>query len=72
MVGYANIGGNSNVVSYEIGTDYIDVLFSSGRPYRYSYKSAGSSNVERMKILAKNGQGLNAFINKNVKYLYEK
>jgi hypothetical protein len=36
-----------------------------------SYKKAGSTNVENMKILAKSGSGLSAFITKNVKYLYD-
>ena len=73
MMIYKNNNGNSNVSSYEIGDDFIEVLFN-GTPkiYRYTYKSAGKSNIENMKDLAKNGSGLNSFINTNVKYLYEK
>jgi hypothetical protein len=40
--------------------------------YRYSYESAGRENVEEMKRLAVQGHGLNSFINRRVKYLYEK
>ena len=40
--------------------------------YTYSYKSAGVENVEQMKKLARQGYGLNSFINKNVKYDYER
>jgi len=40
--------------------------------YRYSYESTGRENVEEMKRLAAQGHGLNSFINRRVKYLYEK
>ena len=73
MQHYRNIGGNSNVNSYSIGDTYIDVLFyGTPRVYRYSYKSAGVENVENMKVLAEQGYGLNSFINRYVKYKYER
>lgn len=74
MERYRNSGGNSGVSAYEIGTDYIIVVFI-GKPkaYRYSYGGgAGSYHVENLKKLAKNGSGLNAYINKHVKNLYDK
>lgn len=73
MQPYFNINGNSNVLCYNIGTNYIEVQFR-GTPkiYRYSYSSAGANNVETMKSLARQGHGLNSFINKNVRNLYEK
>lgn len=37
-----------------------------------SYESAGRENVEEMKRLAAQGYGLNSFINRRIKYLYEK
>lgn len=52
---YKNLGGNSGVRAFEVGGDYIDVQFSSGRTYRYSYESAGSVKVEEMKKLAMQG-----------------
>lgn len=70
MIQYKNLGGNSNVHSYEIGNDYIDVMFGGGSKYRYTYESAGIENIEKMKQLAKAGQGLNSFINKVVRKLY--
>lgn len=71
MVRYKNLGGDSGVVEYEIGPDFIKVKFeSSGKVYVYDYVSAGKNNIEHMKTLAKNGSGLNAFINRNVKKLY--
>lgn len=73
MTLYKNINGDSGVYSYEIGTDYIDVKFkNTSKIYKYTYSSAGTENVEKMKQLAMQGHGLNSFININVKYLYEK
>lgn len=73
MTIYKNINGDSNVLAYEIGNDYIDVQFKgTAKTYKYSYQSTGKANVETMKKLAKNGDGLNSFINRNVKYLYVK
>jgi hypothetical protein len=73
MILYKNLNGNSNVLAYEIGPDYINVQFKgTAKIYCYSYQSAGAGNVEAMKRLAQNGSGLNSFINKNVKYLYVK
>jgi hypothetical protein len=72
MERYSNIGRNSGVSAYEIGTDYIQVKSSgTGRTYTYSYRKAGSSHVENMKNLARSGNGLNSYINKYVKNLYD-
>lgn len=71
MERYRNTSGNSGVYSYEIGNNYIRVQFSSGQTYRYSYKKAGNNNVEKMKTLARNGSGLNAYINNYVKFKYD-
>lgn len=46
--------------------------FKGGKPYSYSYTSAGASNVETMKKLAREGAGLSAFITRNVRFDYEK
>ena len=71
MTRYANLGGRSNVFAYEIGSTYIDVVFCDRSIYRYSYASAGSYNIERMKNLARQGCGLNSYIMYNCKYGYE-
>lgn len=68
---YRNLDGDSNVVAYHIGEDYIEVEFADGAVYKYTYDSAGAINVERMKDLAEAGDGLNAYIDFNAKYLYE-
>ena len=67
---YANRGGDSGVVSYEIGADSITVTFSDRASYLYNYQATGRSNVEHMKTLARDGEGLNAFININVRKQY--
>lgn len=72
MQTYPNKGGNSGVIGYSIGEDYIEVQFSSGHPYRYSYTSAGVEKVEQMKKLAKEGEGLNSYINRYARNDFEK
>jgi hypothetical protein len=73
MEKYRNSGGDSGVSSYEIGAEYIRVKFSRNiKTYTYSYSKAGITHVEKMKTLAKNGSGLNAYINRYVKDLYDR
>lgn len=72
MERYRNAGGDSGVYAYEIGADYIEVQFSgTSRTYTYSYRKAGRNHVEEMKSLARSGSGLNSYINRYVKYLYD-
>ena len=66
MERYANLGGDSEVVAYEIGTDFIRVEFSGGEIYRYTHECPGIHKVERLKQLAEHGEGLNSFINTEV------
>jgi len=70
MERYANRGGDSNVVSYEIDQSSIKVQFGDGSIYLYTSQSAGTSNLEHMKQLAKAGQGLNSFISRVVRKGY--
>ena len=70
MERYRDIDGDSGVAGYENGPDYIRVQFSDGSMYLYTYASAGSNNIEEMKRLAMAGDGLNAFIDKNVRKRY--
>jgi len=72
MERYRNSGGDSGISSYEIGDDFIIVKFTGTfRTYRYSYRKAGQHHVENMKRLARDGSGLNGYINRYVKYLYD-
>ena len=63
MEKYRNISGNSAIIAFEIGPNFVRVQFSHGAPYLYTYQSAGIANVDEMKRLARIGQGLNTFIN---------
>ena len=72
MERYRDIDNDSGVAGYEIGPDYIRVQFEDGSVYLYTYTSAGSSNIEEMKRLAASGDGLNAFIHRNVRKRYAK
>ena len=72
MEKYRNSNGNSGVSAFEIGDDYIVVKFKATiKPYKYSYKKAGKHHVEKMKLLAKSGSGLNSYINSYVKFKYD-
>jgi hypothetical protein len=70
MERYNNLSGDSGVVAYEVGPDFIRVQFSDGAVYLYNNASAGLHNIEHMKQLARNGQGLNSFINTAVRKAY--
>jgi hypothetical protein len=70
MQPYKNLDGNSGVSDYQIGEDRITVRFTDGNEYLYTYTSAGSINIEKMKELAISGRGLNGFINTTVKKKY--
>jgi peptidyl-tRNA hydrolase len=73
MKKYQNRSGNSNVKYYQISQDSIIIIFNCSRErYTYSYRSAGSHHVEKMKKLAINGIGLNSYILTIVKYDFEK
>ena len=70
MERYRDINGDSGILAYETGPDFIRVQFKDNSVYLYTNASAGSHNIERMKSLAAAGDGLNAFINTNVKKAY--
>jgi len=70
MQRYKNLGGDSGVSAYEIGNDYIKVEFLGGSLYLYNYNSAGRHHIDTMKQLAHAGEGLNSYINRNVKKAY--
>lgn len=70
---YINSGGDSGVDSFELGDDYIEVKFKGTfKKYRWSHMRAGRHHVEQMKVLARRGSGLNAYINSNVKFKYDR
>ena len=55
----------SNIVSYQITSDTITILFKDGHMYLYSNVISGRQNVETMKKMANQGSGLSSFISKN-------
>jgi len=63
---YKNLDGNSGIVFYEAGLDYIAIQFEKGefKTYWYSHAKPGAQYVEEMKQLAREGRGLNEFINR--------
>ncbi|MDB5184459.1 MAG: hypothetical protein JWN38_267 [Candidatus Saccharibacteria bacterium] len=75
MERYDNTDGDSDVLAYQTGANYIIVQFKDGKHtfYKYGYLKPGQGHVEEMKRLAKQGRGLNSYISSNnaVKYQYE-
>lgn len=67
---YRNLSGDSGVVAYEIGQDWIKVKFVDGGIYLYTYDSAGAIRVEAMKGLAIAGRGLSTYISRHVGKAY--
>lgn len=73
MISYKNLGGNSGVVAYESGTDYIKLRFQRSRKiYVYDAAAPGRTHVERMKKLASAGRGLATYVSQNVKRNYSR
>lgn len=71
MTPYRNLGMNSGIIGYELGDDYIRVQFSSGAIYQYSYAKAGVQHVQTTKQIAMQGYGLDSYINRHVRKLYD-
>lgn len=72
MQPYANLGGKSTILNYELRPGAVVVEFKGKPPYRYSHANAGAANVERMKLLVIAGRGLGTFISWNVHSRYER
>ena len=68
---YGGNGKKHGVLAFEIGPDSIDVEFTSGWIYHFSYQKPGQPRVEKMKELAESGHGLSTFISKHVKNRFE-
>ena len=60
---YGNLHGNSGIAAYEDEDDFIRLRFTSGSIYLYIYDKAGEEDIEGMKKLRKEGEGLTRFIN---------
>ena len=64
---YGNGNGNSGIIGYEIGNDWMDIEYANGGIYTYTEKNVGEVNFLKMQVFAMQGSGLNAFINKEVR-----
>lgn len=58
----ARTGRHSGVTAYEQDATSIRVRFAGGAIYRYTYQSCGRAQVELMKQLAAQQQGLSTYI----------
>jgi len=64
---YANKGGNSDIEAYDYGGEWITIRFKSNVDCKY--EDITSFQLNSMKTLADEGQGLRAFINgEDMKY----
>ena len=73
IIKYKNLGGNSGVDKYEIGEDYIKVVFKdSHETYKYSTIKPGKRELDKLISLAQRGRGLNSYISTHIKKRYEK
>jgi hypothetical protein len=72
MERYLNLSGKSGVAFFELVPDFVRVFCKDGGRYLYNHATTGRSNIDTMKTLAKAGQGLNTFINANVRKMYAK
>lgn len=70
FIRYNKRNGDSGVSAYESSPDNLKVVFGEW-VYVYTYKKPGKKHVEKMKQLAKQGQGLSTYISRNVKDNYE-
>ena len=71
MKPYKNKSGNSGVVAYEAGDDFMIIQFATGAIYKYSDSITGKRNIRKMKTLAALGKGLSTFIATDIKDLFE-
>lgn len=70
MTVYQNKGHDSGITQFETGTNSITVYFSDGSAYLYNATAPGVQMVAEMTKLAHSGEGLNSYINRNVRANY--
>lgn len=73
MTPYGNLSGDSGVIAYEGGDDFIKIQFRhSPKLYVYDSTRPGSAHVFQMQRLAAAGRGLSAYISQHVKKNYSR
>lgn len=70
MERYKNLGGDSNVIAYEIEQGSVTIEFGDGSIYLYTTQSTGLADITEMQRLATAGQGLNSYISRVVRKRY--
>lgn len=66
MQPYGNLSGQSGIVAYEIGEDFVKVRFRDNPDlYVYSTAKIAAAKIDEMKRLAVAGRGLATFISRN-------
>lgn len=66
MTAYRDLSRGGSIEGYECGPRWIEVTFTSGKCYRFSYQASGAHHVEQMKRLARQGMGLHSYIRQKV------
>jgi hypothetical protein len=70
MERYKNLSGTSGVRAFKIGHENIEVRFDQDMVYTWRPDRIGPQAFEIMKHLARQGYGLNSYINTHVRKLY--
>ena len=66
MQTYWDHSRKSGVLGFDTGRDWIRVHFKDGGVYEYTYATTGEHEVQEMTRLARNGEGLESYINRAV------
>lgn len=64
---YAHPAGDTGVTGFEFGPDSITLWFADGALERYTEQDLGRARIARMKRLAVEGSGLEAFIDRHIR-----
>ena len=65
MTPYRDSGGDSGIVAYEYGDNWIRIGFRRGGTFDYHATVIGYTHLDNMKALADGGEGLNRYINQH-------
>jgi hypothetical protein len=71
MEHYQNKSGKSPITKFLIEDEKITVWYDDDTSYSYSYARAGQPIVEKIKELARSGEGLATYISQQAKFLYD-
>ena len=73
FVKYKDMKQRTEIDSYEIGDDFINIVFRNEPhyAYHYSYVKPGKEYVECLKSGAINRSGLTGYLNTHCRYIFE-